>query len=284
MNSSAVLPRSAAKRLSVSMLAVALGLLVTSPRAALAAFCGDDVGGSRVACACGDEVVSSTTLSSTDPVTVEPCSGDGLIVSVPRDSTGITLDLGGLSIVGTGTGVGIRVVRGGSEGSRIVGGGSGGALAEIANFRTGISGSGRNVLAEVSGIYVHDNRSDGLRIHSSGVRIEGVVSESNGRDGVSLLGHGNRVDGVVSDGNLADGVKVRGKEATVSADSAGNRGNGFVVSGHGNRVDGSTAASNGGVGIVTAGKEMEVGRLDMADNLGGDIKDRAKAISGGAPR
>jgi hypothetical protein len=279
MSSSAVLPRSA----GVAAIVAGLGLLLLGPGAAFAAMCGDDVNGSRTACSCGDEVVSNTTLASTDPVTVEPCSGDGLVISVPRDSDGITLDLSGLSIVGTGTGVGIRVVRGGRVGSSIVGGGAADAPpAEIANFRTGISGSGRNVLSEISGVYVHDNRGDGLRIHSSGVRVENVISEKNGRDGISVLGHGVEIGDVVADSNLSDGVKVRGKGGSVSADATGNLRHGLVVAGQNNRIEESTTTGNGGVGLVTSGAGLAVGNLDIRDNSEGDMKDRANAISGAA--
>ncbi len=278
MGSSAVLRRSAAERMSVWTLVFAAGLLMVGPGAAVAGLCGDDVNGARVACACGDEVVSNTTLSSVDPVAAEPCHGDGLVVSVPRDSDGITLDLHGLAIVGTGSGVGIRVVRGGRVGSSIVS--TGGVPGEISNFRTGISGSGRNALAEVSDIYVHDNVGDGLRIHSSGVRVVDVVSEKNGRDGVSVFGHGVEVGGVIADGNQSDGVQVRGEGARVNAVATGNGRNGLVVAGHGNRVDDSKTAGNGGVGIVTSGRNLEVGGLDIRDNEGGDMKDRAHGISG----
>jgi hypothetical protein len=280
MGSSAVLRRSAAERMGIWSLVPAFAFLLSGPGAALGGECGDSVGGGRVACACGDQVVSDTTLSSVDPVTVEPCSGDGLLISVPRDSSGITLDLGGLSIVGTGTGVGIRVVRGGSEGSRIVGGGASGALAEIAGFRTGISGSGRNVLVEVSGVHVHSNVGDGLRIHSSGVLVENVVAEKNGRDGMNVLGHGNEVSGVVAEGNDSDGVQVRGKGVSVSAESSGNARHGLVVAGRDNRVDQSATHGNGGIGIATSGSGLEVGGLDIQNNGQGDMKDRAKAISG----
>jgi hypothetical protein len=282
MGCSAVLRRSAAGR-SGFRLVLALGLLVAAAGSAPAVDCGDNVGGTRIACACGDQVVSDTILSSVDPVTAEPCQGDGLVISVPRHSAGITLDLNGLSLVGSGSGVGIRVVRGGSVGSRIIGGEPGGAMGEISNFRTGISGSGRNVLVEVSNVHVHDNVGDGLRIHSSGVLVENVLSEENGRDGLSVLGHGNEVSGVVADRNNSDGVQVRGQGSSVSADANGNLRHGLVVAGRGNRVDDSTTSNNGGVGIATSGKDLEVGQIDIIGNREGDMKDRAGAISG-APR
>jgi hypothetical protein len=280
MGSSAVLRRSAAERMSVLTLSLSLGLLLAGPRAALAGFCGDDVDGERVACACGDEVVSDATLSPGDPIAAAPCTGDGLVVSVPHGSDGVTIDLGGISIVGSGRGIGIRVVDGGSLGSRIIGGGSESALAEISHFRTGIRASGTSDLVEVSNVYLHHNSGDGLHVASTGVRVENVVSEQNGRDGVSVVGKGAEVAGVIAESNADDGVSVRGHGSSVSAEATGNLGHGLIVSGRGNRVDNSSTSGNGGVGILTSGSDLEVGEVEIGDNLQGDMKDRAKGMSG----
>jgi hypothetical protein len=280
MGSSAVLRRSAAERTSVWTLALAFGLLLAGPHAALAGFCGDDVDGERVACACGDEVVSDATLSPGDPITAAPCTGDGLVVSVPRGSDGVTVDLGGVSIVGSGRGIGIRVVDGGRLGSRIVGGGPESALAEISNFRTGIRASGTSDLVEVSNVRLYHNSGDGLHVASTGVRVVDVISEQNGRDGVSVVGKGAEVGGVVADSNADDGVSVRGRGASVSAEATGNLGHGLIVSGRGNRVDNSASSGNGGLGIMTSGSDLEVGDVEIGDNLQGDMKGRAKGTSG----
>jgi hypothetical protein len=280
MGSSAVLRRSAAGRTGVWTLALALGLPMAGPVTALAGFCGDDVDGQRIACACGDEVVSDATVSPGDPITGAPCSGDGLVVSVPRGDDGVTITLNGVSIVGTGRGIGIRVVDGGSVGSSIVGSGPESELAEISHFRTGIRASGSHDLAEVSGVHLHHNTGDGLHVASAGVRVENVVSEHNGRDGVSVYGRGVAVNGVIAESNADDGVNVRGHGANVSAEASGNLGHGLVVTGRGNRVEESSATGNGGVGIATSGRDLEVGAIESGDNLEGDIRDRAKGISG----
>jgi hypothetical protein len=282
MGSSAVVPGSAIARLGVTDLGVRLlgalfALSVAGPSRALAASCGDDVGGLRIACSCGDDVVSDTVLAASDPVVAESCPGDGLVVFVPSESNGITLNLGGRSIVGRGTGVGIRVVRGGRVGSTILGGGEGGRRAEIANFRTGISAHGRNDLVALVGIDVHDNRSDGLRLHTSGVRVEDVKSQSNGRDGLSLSGHANEVTGVVAERNASEGVQIRGSGTTINAETSDNRGHGLAVAGRGNRVEAAISNGNGGAGLLTSGAGHEVGDIQTNGNMGGDVAGRAGA-------
>jgi len=292
MSSSAVLPGPALARLGVmlprvtdlrvtalrvSALSAMLALSIACPSGAQAASCGDDVGGLRIACACGDDVVSDTVLAASDPVVSESCSGDGLVVFVPKESDGITLNLGGRSIVGRGTGVGIRVVRGGRVGSTILGGGEDGRRAEVAHFRTGITAHGRNDLVALVGVDVHDNRSDGLRLHTSGVRIEDVRSDGNGRDGLSLFGHANEVTGVVAERNSSEGVQVRGAGSTVNAATSDNRGHGLVVSGRGNRVEAVQSNGNGGAGLVTRGAGHEVGDVQATGNMGGDVAGGAGA-------
>lgn len=281
MSSSAVLAGPALARLRVTVLHIMGAMLVLStayPSGVQAASCGDDVGGLRIACACGDDVVSDTVLAASDPVVSESCSGDGLVVFVPSESDGITLNLGGRSIVGRGTGVGIRVVRGGRVGSTIVGGGvEDGRRAEIAHFRTGITAHGRNDLVALVGVDVHDNGSDGLRLHTSGVRIEDVRTHGNGRDGLSLSGHANEVTGVVAERNSSEGVQVRGAGSTVNAATSDNRGHGLVVSGRGNRVEAVQSNGNGGAGLVTRGAGHDVGDVQATGNMGGDVAGGAGA-------
>ncbi len=77
--------------------------------AAAAAPCGDDVKGVRVACHCGDTVVSDTRLRPEDPVVSGRCPLDGLAIRADALAESITLDLAGLSLVGTGAGIGLEV-------------------------------------------------------------------------------------------------------------------------------------------------------------------------------
>jgi parallel beta-helix repeat protein len=86
---------------SMRRIGLALGLAWTWP--VWAADCGDSagVGGARVPCACGDSVVTDTTLGATDPIVMDGCRDDvaaGLDLVQPS----ITLDCAGLTIDGPG--------------------------------------------------------------------------------------------------------------------------------------------------------------------------------------
>jgi hypothetical protein len=254
-------------------------LAVVSGGTAWAVDCGDKVDGERIACSCGDNVVSDTTLMPGDPVVPVPCSGDGLIMFPPGDSPGITLNLGGLVIRGNDSGSGIKVVRGGQLGSAIVGGGEAtGSRAAIVGFGKGISAAGSKVLTEIRDLDVHDNKYDGLRIRTSGVRIENVDSHSNGRDGVVVSGHGNEVEGVVSSRNHRDGVQVRGSGTKVDAQSVGNNRNGTVVGGRGHEIVDVESKGNGGAGLHATGGDHRLGNLDSSENSVGDVTGRQGAL------
>jgi len=269
MSCSAILAGPAPARLGGVAFAAMLTIAML-PNMAPAAACGDDIDGKRVPCACGDEVVSSVVLRESDPVVQGACPGDGLLLVLPSESDGVTVNLGGLRLSGTGNGVGIRVVRGGNLGSSIVGG-SDGARAEITGFRTGISAHGSAVLREVRGLDVRNNRSDGLRMRTSGVRIEDVVSDSNGRDGIAVTGRGVDVKNVTAVDNVKDGVRVRGKGASVSAETSGNLRNGTVVSGRESRADNVNSTSNGGIGLKAKGSKSQVADVQSADNARKDL-------------
>lgn len=275
MISSTCLGRASVARLGGATVAGLLACLLAAP--AQAKNCGDNVEGARVACACGDIVVSDTTLRPTDPVASEPCSRNGLVVLAPPGSEGLTLHLGGQSIVGRGRGAGIRVVRGGSLGSVIVGGDAGDTRAEIANFETGIRAHGAAVLREVRAVDVHDNTDNGLKLRTSGVRVMDVNSRSNGGDGVSLSGHGVEVSGVASEHNAGDGLKVRGAGATVEGETRGNGRHGAVIGGRGAVVQSVRSSGNGGAGLMATGSGHVVADLEASDNAGGDVAGRAGA-------
>jgi hypothetical protein len=254
-----------------------LSLLVLAAAApGWAANCGDDVNGERVACACGDVVVSDTALSATDPVVSRPCSRDGLVLLARDGADEIRLDLSGLTIRGQGRGVGIRVVRGGALGAVIVGGD--GARGSIARFDTGIHGSGRSAVREVRGVNLVANRRDGLNVRSSGVRLSDVHSEGNGRDGVRVSGHGLDVTGVTAVGNGSEGLDVRGTSAYVEATLEGNGRNGVVVSGRGHHLGDIVSRDNGGAGVLATGVGHQMRRSTMSKNRRGDVAGRKEAL------
>ncbi|MEE8311202.1 MAG: hypothetical protein V3R77_03020, partial [Candidatus Binatia bacterium] len=187
----------------IATLFLAAAVIVTAQSVA-AGVCGDDVGGVRVPCACGDVVVSSTRLQVGDPITAGRCELDGLILRAATTAESITLDLGGLAIVGSGVGHGLLIERGGSDGAVVIGGPAG-KHAEIVGFSVGVNVPNPQALRRLERIHAKGNRYDGLRIRQAGAHLIDVTATDNGREGIKVLGSGGRLIGVHAEGNLGTG-------------------------------------------------------------------------------
>ncbi|MBI5505583.1 MAG: hypothetical protein HY899_12345 [Deltaproteobacteria bacterium] len=257
-------------------MAVAAPVLLR-PTTVGAGACGDDVDGVRVACACGDLVVSNTILSATDPIVSQPCAGDGLAVAAPHGGAGLILDLAGLSLVGTGEGIGLRVVRGG-EGGAVIVGGDGGTRATIARFRTGIAASGSTVVKELRDVDLIANVEDGMHIRTSGMLAESVTAQRNGADGMRVSGHGSSLIDVEASENLGSGLRVGGTGATIRARSTANRANGAVVTGRGHDLTNSELSDNGAAGVMASGRGHAVSGVRVEGNERGGVAGRRGAV------
>ena len=284
------------KRLFASV--VSLGLMGASMIAtsALAASCGDGVG----PCSCDDTVVVNTTLDPNDPVTSMVCLCNGLTVD-----SGVTLDLGGHSIRGSGVCSGIGV-----SGDAVTV-----ANGHIINFSTGLGSvgidgrfAGLDIERNDSGVFlmgprnlleqsvVHDNRGVGIRLggNSHTVRkvgvarngqegiiaggrgfhlVENSVIADNGSHGVALSGDGfSRVRQNVIRDNDADGIFV-GVDffgTIVRNVISGNGRNGFeLVFGNGFTIDHNRITANGENGMRIAGHGQTVTSNITSMNGGG---------------
>jgi hypothetical protein len=193
-------------------------LLVLSAGVAGAANCGDDVNGERVACACGDTVVSDTRLVKTDPVVRQRCPDDGLIIRAPGQIESLTLDLAGLPLTGKGRGVGVQVLDGGSQGALIIGG-KDGRPGQIAGFRVGISARGASGLRAAENLIVLGNETDGIQVSGRGAVLNGVVADDNGRSGVRAHGRDLSLEGISAAGNRRYDLRVSGNGNYVAPDA-----------------------------------------------------------------
>lgn len=200
---------------------VASGLLAAAAGKAFAAACGDDVAGARVACSCGDTVVSDTKLDASDPVARERCDNDGLVVRAGPGAAAIQLDLAGLSLVGTGSGAGIRVLDGG-DGGAVIAGGEPGRPGEIAGFRNGVRATRTHAVAEIRDLVIKGSTRDGLVLRGSEATLTRVSAEDNGRDGLRVGGRDHKLEGVEAAGNARYGVRVTARGAEGQASTAGN--------------------------------------------------------------
>lgn len=184
-----------------------------------AASCGDDVGGERVACACGDVVVSDTRLRSTDPVVRGACPADGLTLRAAGDVESLTLDLAGLQLTGKGRGTGILVSDGGRQGAILIGGRDG-QPGQIAGFRVGVSAQGSRGILAAENLVVLANETDGLRVRGRGASLRGIVTDANGRSGVRAHGRDHSLDDVSATSNGRYDLRVSGNGHLVVTDPA----------------------------------------------------------------
>ncbi len=245
--------RRATYKLRCAFVLACIVLFAGAALPAAAKFCGDDVGGVRVACSCGDVVVSDTRLDASDPVVRERCALDGLMVAPPVTADSITLDLDGLTLSGAPYGVGIRVQGGGSGGAVIRGGGKQRDHAEIVGFLTGIESRMFGSIARIENVAVKGARRHGLSLRGRGILLVGVTASSNGGDGVHLVGQGGRLVGVGAFGNAGNGVVLLADGPVVEVDVENNGGHGVVVRGRGATLGEVRAVGNGGIGVLAPG-------------------------------
>ncbi len=206
--------RPAPPRRGLPSLLLCLVIAATAAPAA-GARCGDDVDGrgTRVACACGDVLVSSARVAPSDPLVQTPCPAAGLVVDVPATVTRpVTLELAGAVVAGSGRGVGIEVLAGGPHGIVVTGPGG------VRGFDLGFVAR-EGALASVVAVESSDNVRDGFRLAGRDYRLDACRADRNGRDGFVLHGEGFRLDGCEAVGNGRDGFAIRGHPATTVADA-----------------------------------------------------------------
>ena len=152
----------------------ALLFVLAAPPGAAAKLCGDDVRGQDVACACGDTVVSDLVLNG-DPVAGAPCSADGLIVDAKGMTHGVTVDLRGRTLRGTGQGAGLWLRYGGPGGARVI---SSDGVATIDGFRDGVVAHGNDSVALIDSVAVANSGRDGVRVQTNNVEMRSVESRA----------------------------------------------------------------------------------------------------------
>jgi hypothetical protein len=275
--------------------------------AAQAKTCGNDIDGHRVLCACGDVVVSDVVLAS-DPVVHTVCPGDGLIVRAADATRGITVDLHGRRLRGTGKGTGIWIVNGGL-GARLV---SRGGIARIEGFRDGVVAHGTHSVALIDGITAMRSVRDGVRVQARGYTIHAVETQDSGRDGFSVGGIGFQLTATQALRSGRFGYFVMGGGGVVGTPGAGNRAleaghAAFSLAGVGHRlidcyasgaakegvhvngmhlvVSGCIAQNNGGDGIAGTGGDVLLSTNQAIDNgNNGIIVHGVEVVDGGGNR
>jgi Right handed beta helix region len=258
------------RRFSLRLVILAVALL--APLAAAAKLCGDDVDGADVPCACGDTVVSDVILDD-DPVTTHTCAGHGLVVRRPDGDVGITIDLHGKTLRGSGDGIGVWLVNGGGRGARLL---SSGARATIEGFNDGVVGRGPSAVVSVEGLVVRASRRDGVRLADNAYTVREVDVVDAGRDGFSLGGGRFLVEDTHVSHSARFGYFVMGREARIGTPAHGNTaersGNaGFAIQGTTHDLVDCVATDNGKEGVKLRGSGHHLVGCVAAGNEGGGI-------------
>jgi parallel beta-helix repeat protein len=287
--------------------------MVSAGAPAWAADCGDKAGagGSRVACACGDTVITSTTLRPGDPVADTVCAGVGL--SIGDDN--ITLNCNGREMSGEDvadagilladrTGVTVRnckisgFFRGiwllASSGNRLLSNtislsglgmvledDSGGNLVK-SNRVVEPGSDGINLGSGASGNMIVGNTLEGTSLSGDGIDFDGTATDNTvkgnkvtgfmGASGIELfLAEGNVVTENVSSGN-GFGISLRGNGNTIERNTTDeNEADGIDAGGDNNVIDKNRARRNFGNGITMSGNGNIISRNTADGNQGAGI-------------
>lgn len=260
---------------------VTLSVAAIAP-AVWAADCGDTAGpsGERVPCACGDSVVTSTTLKATDPV-VSTDPGDfcaGLALSI--FTADVKLDCKGLALRGDFTDDGIYID---AEGVTVQGcvvtefypygiHVDAGAATLVLN-KTFLNGYGGIAFHFGSGSHAERNQTEGNGCHgieldfdTTGNTITQNRSYDNGCEGIHIYpGSGGNVVGLnLTDNNELEGIRVESTGNTLDGNRG--KGNGFawdysgiLVENTGNTLIRNVYDSNAGYGICVVPGNTDAG-------------------------
>jgi parallel beta-helix repeat protein len=203
---------------------------------------------------CGDIVTGDVQLA-TD---LGPCPGDGLVVT---HTSNLTIDLNGFSILGSGTGTGIRIDFG--TNILVKGGGN------ISNFQTGVSAAAspsngvevRDTTFTAVGFGVFLGRCSKCRVIDNAMQGNGTGAGVSVSESSQIKVRGNQISGFVEGFEQRAGI---GSSVTVVSNTLNANTEGVVVTpgGLGNNgftFIGNTIAQNTGNGmrLVNSGGTLQ---------------------------
>jgi hypothetical protein len=243
----------------VGWLIISVALCLWCVRPAQAGLCGDDVAGRDVPCGCGDIVVSNLALGD-DPVATATCPSDGLLIDARSKDKSLVIDLRGLTLRGSGRGVGVWVLDGGPGGAQLT---SSGGTATIQGFQDGVVARGNGAILLLENLRVDRVARDGVRVQGDGYTIRAVEVVGAGRDGFALSGRRYAVESTRASGSKRFGYMGMGVDGRFGAPNAGNEAldsgkSGFNVMGSGHRFSACVARGNGEDGVRVMGNRMEL--------------------------
>lgn len=199
---------------------------------------------------CGDVLTQDTTLDSD----LVGCAGDGLVVG----ADGITVNLNGHLVEGTGPGNGSDVIYGDTrDGVDDTAGHRGVTIenGEIRMFDTGVKLEDADS-NRIRGVTAHDNLVGIILVESSGSRLESNYTYRNSYGIYLVESQGNRVTSNRSDANTFALYTVEASDNVIWNNSAsGSSLLGFQISTSSNRnwIKGNTVIGSMSVGLLVSG-------------------------------
>ncbi|RMD81431.1 MAG: right-handed parallel beta-helix repeat-containing protein [Candidatus Dadabacteria bacterium] len=252
-------------------------LVFLLPARSFAKECGDDIGGHRIACDCGDTVVSNTTLRPNDPIVAGRCRGDGLEIEADDMAETLVLELDGRAIVGSGSGVGIEIESGGSEGAVVIGGHDG-ERGQVVAFNIGVRARNPRAIRRIQSLDLKGNRHEGLWLRTNGTMVIDVRAVRNSSDGLRVMGRGGRLIGIEARENGGSGLRSYAYDLIIDARAVGNKLHGIALSGYRNELGDSVAEDNGGYGVIVTGNGHDLTGVVASGNRLGAVKRRQGGI------
>ncbi len=256
-----------------------IGLAIFWPLAGAtwAADCGDTTGagGTDVPCSCGDRVTTDTVLDKVlDPVvstnSADLCPGNGLTVV-----DGVTLDLDGNKLRGSGVGTGV-VIDG--DGVTVT---NGSVQGFVRGVRT--SGTSPTTGSELSKLKVLENTDDGMLVRGDENTFTRNQATSNGARGMRVEGDLNTLERNKVNKNLEDGISIKGDGNILTKNKAdSNAFQGITVTNHGNELVENKAKKNGKNGIMVVGNDniLEENTGDKNVKDGVTVEGNGNSLSG----
>jgi hypothetical protein len=213
-------------------------------------------------CACGNLVTTSRVLTRADPVTMEPCPGDGLLVA-----DGVELDLGGRTLRGAGAGTGLRIAPGASVVLK---------HGQVVDFETGVATDTTTTGSVLSRLTIRAG-FHGIRLVGRGMTVANSLVQGVSRDGIHLAGDDNAIRNTAVK-QAGGGVRVDGADNVITNTNVSRSlGNGLEVHGVRARVERNQTTLNGGDGLTLFGTDHAILSNRTAHNTGHGLLMHAEA-------
>jgi hypothetical protein len=207
--------------------------------------------------AVGTPITTCAQVVTTDAVLTQDlnCAGTG----IPVGASGITIDLNGHVLKGSGVSDGIAV----------------GAFSHVTikngvvrNFNVGIEAWGGSDNVTVSNVVSAANATHGIYVDGDSASITSSTVARNGGDGIEIFGASASITSSTAAGNGTNGIYVLGNVPSVRSSGAfGNTGNGIYLKAASASVVSSNGSGNSFIGVYVDGDSALVQSTTASGNV-----------------